>query len=47
MDGVLSAGPKRTFATREEWEVHARRVIGSIPDIERPEPWPMREIEPL
>lgn len=44
---LLVTAPKRTFANREEWEADAERIVGSIPDIERPEQWPIREIEPL
>ena len=44
---TVAEGPKRRFATREEWEAHARRVVGSIPDLERPDQGVLREIEPL
>lgn len=47
IDVTVSVRPRLTFATQEEWEAHVDRIAGSIPDLERPEQLPVREIEPL
>ena len=46
VDVTVSMRPHREF-DREEWEAHVDRIAGSIPDLEAPERWPDRDVEPL
>lgn len=47
VDVTVSVRPRRTFASREEWEAHVDRIAGSIPYLEAPQRSIGRNIEPL